>query len=47
MLSKFINLINLIDGGKGFGDFSNVGKFVSIEEGAKHIKRVHQRLDYF
>ena len=35
---KQINQLILADEGKGFGDFSNVGKFVSVEEGAKHIK---------
>ena len=35
---KQIHQLALIDGGSGSGDFSNVGKYVSIEEGAKHIK---------
>ena len=35
---KQIHQLILTDGGSGSGDFSNVGKFVSIEEGAKHIK---------
>ena len=35
---KQIHQLVLNDGGKGVGDFSSVGKYVSIEEGAKHIK---------
>ena len=35
---KQIHQLVLTDGGKGVGDFSSVGKYVSIEEGAKHIK---------
>ena len=35
---KQINQLILTDSGSGIGDFSNVGKYVSVEEGAKHIK---------
>ena len=35
---KQIHQLVLTDGGRGVGDFSNVGKYVSIEEGAKYIK---------
>ena len=35
---KQIHMLILSDGGSGSGDFSNLGKFVSVEEGAKHIK---------
>ena len=35
---KQIHQLILTDGGSGSGDFSSVGKYVSIEEGATHIK---------
>ena len=35
---KQIHQLILVDGGSGSGDFSSVGKYVSIEDGAKHIK---------
>ena len=35
---KQINALYIADGGKGMGDFQNIGKFVSVEEGYKHLK---------
>ena len=30
---KQVHLLNLADNGKGMGDYENLGKYVSIEEG--------------
>ena len=35
---KQINSLYLADSGSGMGDFENIGKFVSVEEGFKHLK---------
>ena len=33
-----LHMLILVDGGGGSGDYENVGKFVSIEEGFTHLK---------
>ena len=33
-----MHILNLVDGGEGYGDYENIGKFVSIEEGFTHLK---------
>ena len=35
---KQVHLLNLADNGKGMGDYENLGKYVSIEEGFTHLK---------
>ena len=35
-------MLILVDGGGGSGDYENVGKFVSIEDGIIHLKN-HQK----
>ena len=35
---KQTHLLNLADNGKGMGDYSNLGKYQSIEEGFTHLK---------
>ena len=35
---KQTHMLILADDGKGSGDFSNLGKYISIEEGFKHLK---------
>ena len=35
---KQVHLLNLADNGNGMGDYENLGKYVSIEEGFTHLK---------